>query len=268
MGGYYLKLRNNIILDSDLQLAEKEIHNLFGECIPISQSNVKAVSFIDAVRVKSNTRNGDIIGYLVSSPVVPIHRCAILLSFIQEIWCEGKECGLNDGTYTIIDDTTCVIPMMAMSEFLFYTKQQDVATAVCIVRTLANHDKGNKDILSAINRAKTSAPHIHSFHTYKAKFFPRFVHSLIVSNYDVRKEQISVCDCFVGSGTTLIESALLGHKSVGIDIDELSCFISEVKSAALNMTSNDIYNSAGNVGLFANKSDVRYSSGQKREAFL
>ena len=101
MGGYYLKLRNNIILDSDLQLAEKEIHNLFGECIPISQSNVKAVSFIDAVRVKSNTRNGDIIGYLVSSPVVPIHRCAILLSFIQEIWCEGKECGLNDGTYTI-----------------------------------------------------------------------------------------------------------------------------------------------------------------------
>lgn len=257
---FYLKLRNNIYIDSDLQLAEKEVSNLFRKYSPITKSTLSSVSFIDQIHVVSNSRKGDTIGYLVSEPNVPIQRCAILLSFIQEIWCDRvKSDILSNGTFCIVGNSVCIIPMMSMSEFLFYTTSPDEATANKIVKYLATLEDCGKSITAAVHRANTSTPHLHSFHTYKAKFFPRFVHSLIVSNYDVRKEHINVCDSFVGSGTTLIESALMGHESIGIDIDALSCFISKVKSAALNINLSDISNTEICSDLNLLKTNIHYT---------
>jgi hypothetical protein len=44
-----------------------------------------------------------------------------------------------------------------------------------------------------------------------------------------------VLDCFAGSGTALLEAALLGAIPVGVDIDPLSALISRVKLSALSL---------------------------------
>ena len=39
-----------------------------------------------------------------------------------------------------------------------------------------------------------------------------------------------IIDPFVGSGTTLVQAAELGINSIGIDISEFNCMISEIKT--------------------------------------
>ena len=255
---YYLKLRNNILLESDLQLAERELNNLFSSCSAVYHNTADSVDFIPKEQVLSNTRSEGAIGYIATEPKVSVDKLMVLLSFIQEVWYRGTAPKKTRAFYSM-RSTICAVPLMAMSEFLFFAKKQDSETATNIVTSLAVGSAQSRDIEASINRAKTSAPHIHAFHTYKAKFFPRFVHSLIVANYDVQKEHINVCDCFVGSGTTLVESSLMGHDSVGIDIDALSCFISEVKAAALNMTDSSLVNEVSGFGLFEPQGDNHYT---------
>ena len=75
------------------------------------------------------------------------------------------------------------------------------------------------------SRAKTSA-YSHSYHRYPAKFIPQIVDKL-VSNYT--KINDVVLDPFGGCGTTLVESKLLGRKSVGIDVNPIAKLITQVK---------------------------------------
>lgn len=255
---YFLKLRNNILLESDLQLAERELNNLFSSCSAVSHNTANSVDFIPKQHVLSYTKKDGIIGYVATEPKVSVDKLMVLLSFIQEVWYCGDKPKTTRAFYSV-GSAICAVPLMAMSEFLFFANKQDSETAQSIVKSLAIGSAQRKDIEKSLGRAKTSAPHIHSFHTYKAKFFPRFVHSLIVANYDVRKEHINVCDCFVGSGTTLVESSLMGHDSIGIDIDALSCFISEVKAAALDMDNATLVKSVSGVGLFEPQGDNHYT---------
>ncbi len=231
----FLKLRNNIVLESDLQLAEREIQSLFAQCRPINNDTINLIKFIPKRFIVSHSKKDGVIGYIVSGCKVKFEKIIKLLSFVQEVWSSTELCD-SDVCYSVHNcGAYCYIPTMTMSEILFYTKNPGVETAEKVVKTLALVEDGNKEVDTAINRVKTSAPHIHSFHTYKAKFFPRFVRSLIVSNIDNERDEIKICDPFVGSGTTLIESALMGYKSIGIDIDALSCFISQVKSSAIDL---------------------------------
>lgn len=230
----YLKLRNNIVLESDLQLAEREIRALFADCKPIDINTTNLIQHIPQRVINSHTRRNGTIGYIVSGCKINFEQVINLLSFIQEIWSDTKLWDVERHYSVHTTDGYCYIPTMAMSEILFCTKTPSVETAELIIKALALVENNNKEINKAINRVKTSAPHIHSFHTYKAKFFPRFVRSLIVSNINRSVKDITICDPFVGSGTTLIESALMGYKSIGIDIDALSCFISQVKSSAID----------------------------------
>lgn len=77
-------------------------------------------------------------------------------------------------------------------------------------------------------------PLTHGFHKYPGKFIPQ-IPEWAISNYLNDEKQI-VLDPFVGSGTSLVESTVLGHDSFGIDIDPLSCLISKVKSTPLDPT--------------------------------
>ena len=253
----FLKLRNNIVLESDLQLAEREIQSLFDECRQVHSDSVATISAIPPQHLLSNTKQDGVIGYLVKRPRLPFSRIAQLLSFTQEIWTDNPVDCATEKYCVRVDNLYCIVPVMAMSEILFYTKTPSIITAQNIIYYLANNTNADADIKKAIGRAKTSASHVHSFHTYKAKFFPRFVHSLIVSNCDITKRDLNVCDPFVGSGTTLIESALMGYRSYGIDIDALSCFISEIKCKALEMDSSEI-NQGVDEGLFHKKGDNHY----------
>lgn len=236
----YLKLRNNIFLEGDIQLAKREIKHLFSEVEEVSIANLGVIpEFVDEQSKISNIRKGEIIGYVVGGAKVSITRLTKLLSFIQEIWCN-----INDAEASAFSvstgNSTCIIPMMAMSEFLSFMPIISESSTTEIINCLANVGTPTKNALQSISRVNTSSPHVHSFHKYKAKFFPRFVRSLIISNLDLNKKDLTICDPYVGSGTTLVESSLLGYKSFGFDIDPLSCFISEIKSKALDVKVTDL----------------------------
>lgn len=77
----------------------------------------------------------------------------------------------------------------------------------------------------------------HPLHKYKAKFFPRMARAL--ANYTTPGAG-AVLDPFVGSGTLLLESALMGVPSAGLDIDPLSACISEAKVDALHVETAEL----------------------------
>lgn len=73
----------------------------------------------------------------------------------------------------------------------------------------------------------------HNYHRYPAKFIPQIVERLIAQY--ARRDSI-VCDPFGGCGTTLVESKILGRRSVGFDINPVAKLITEAKIEAINPT--------------------------------
>ena len=75
-------------------------------------------------------------------------------------------------------------------------------------------------------RESERTKHVHRLHPYLGKFVPQLVEIFL------RKfEPVTVCDPFAGSGTTLVEAAVLGIDAVGCDISAFNCLISRVKTA-------------------------------------
>jgi tRNA G10 N-methylase Trm11 len=68
----------------------------------------------------------------------------------------------------------------------------------------------------------------HGWHRYIGRFPPQLIRTLI-NHFGVKPGEI-ICDPFAGSGTTLVESRLLGSKAIGIEICPLSSTISRAKS--------------------------------------
>lgn len=77
-----------------------------------------------------------------------------------------------------------------------------------------------------VGRSETTA-FTHDYHRYPAKFIPHIVRKLI-QDYAPDGKQV-VCDPFGGCGTTLVEAKLLGHKSVGFDINPIAKLITQTK---------------------------------------
>ena len=71
----------------------------------------------------------------------------------------------------------------------------------------------------------------HKFHRYPGKFIPH-IPRWAVSKYLDKKSGL-VFDPFCGSGTTLVESMLLGHSAYGMDIDPIAQLISKVKTTPI-----------------------------------
>ena len=78
--------------------------------------------------------------------------------------------------------------------------------------------------------SKDQRAYTHGIHKYPAKFFPELPR-WIISRFSERGDLI--LDPFMGSGTTNLEAALLGRKSIGVDIDPFSRFIAKVKTTPL-----------------------------------
>jgi hypothetical protein len=76
-------------------------------------------------------------------------------------------------------------------------------------------------------RAKTTYL-THGLHPYPAKYIPQIPHTLISA---LSHPGETVADIFCGSGTTLVESMILGRHSIGIDANPLACLISQSKTA-------------------------------------
>jgi hypothetical protein len=71
----------------------------------------------------------------------------------------------------------------------------------------------------------------HGIHPYPAKFIPQIPRSLIAALYP--NDGTAVLDPFCGSGTTLVEAAIRGVPSIGVDLHPLACLISKVKVTPL-----------------------------------
>jgi hypothetical protein len=70
----------------------------------------------------------------------------------------------------------------------------------------------------------------HAFYRYPARFSPQFARAAIeafTSPGDV------VLDPFMGGATTLVEARALGRIGIGLDINELSCFVARAKTTPL-----------------------------------
>lgn len=99
----------------------------------------------------------------------------------------------------------------------------------------------------------------HGYHPYAAKYIPQIPYRL-VSKFTKKNEL--VLDNFMGSGTTLVESKVLGRNAIGIDVNPLACLISKVKTTTIQKSTlveiskilillkEDIINLRGNTVLF------------------
>lgn len=72
----------------------------------------------------------------------------------------------------------------------------------------------------------------HGIHEYRGKFFPQLVRALL--NWAGVRPGSLIADTMCGSGTTILEAALLGCRGVGLDLNPLSVFISQTKCEMLN----------------------------------
>lgn len=81
-----------------------------------------------------------------------------------------------------------------------------------------------------VGRSQTTA-FTHDYHRYPAKFIPQIVRKLI-KDYAPNNTQV-VCDPFGGCGTTLVEAKLLGHKSIGFDINPIAKLITQTKTTPI-----------------------------------
>ena len=78
----------------------------------------------------------------------------------------------------------------------------------------------------------------HGIHEYRGKFFPQLVRALI--NISKTTDNGVVADPMCGSGTTILESVLAGHPTIGIDLNPLSAFMSRTKVETLKIAPEEL----------------------------
>lgn len=72
---------------------------------------------------------------------------------------------------------------------------------------------------------------IHQLHPYFAKYHSELPRRIIQS---MTKVNDVVLDPFCGSGTTLVESSLIGRNAIGIDMNPIACLMSNVKTSIIS----------------------------------
>ncbi|MFH1427744.1 MAG: transcriptional repressor LexA [Patescibacteria group bacterium] len=129
------------------------------------------------------------------------------------------------------------------SLFPFYRKEVEVRGIVIkiiknfegqIEKEKTSDEKYNRRIdYSWDFRGEKTKSYTHGLHTYPAMFIPQVARRLLQT---YSKEGDTVCDIFCGSGTTLVESRLLGRNSYGIDLNPLAIFLAKVKTIEISQT--------------------------------
>jgi tRNA G10 N-methylase Trm11 len=230
---HILKLRANINLAGDVALAERELSHYYGRIVPIdNESTVAQELSLDLRLLLSNGRQDSFVGFLAYEPLKPLHTIVSRVGNIQEIWVKSDEVELPYATWWRSTDSewSCAVPSMAYGEL-----GNSGETIESLVGDLSAGTNMKRRHLKS-----SAAPHVHGLHRYKAKYFPRFARTLVSSVIESGDSSGPILDPFVGSGTTLVESSLLGVESLGVDIDPLSVLISRAKLELMRTSVGDL----------------------------
>jgi len=240
----FLKLRANIELDGDVSIAEREVNFFCKKYFEVQKETIDKAQEkfkLSTINFLSNTRKNNVIGFIGFLQEQDINSILIKTSFIQEVWVENlfeseKELSKKPFCELSTDKYFCLVPLFPMAEFLTYFKRSEIQQSdIKLIASHLSNNLCNAEIEKLVTKSSTSTPHAHGLHKYKAKFFPRLIRTFLVTE-SANKDNLVVLDPFVGSGTALLESSFLGYQSIGVDIDKLSCLISESKVSLLNTT--------------------------------
>lgn len=249
-----LKLRHNIELESDLQLAELEINRLLGYPEPLDRSALNAWianGTLQSVDLQYCRSNG-VVAYKVQVERLNLRHLFRKLSFAElvigikllplkyrdEIVQELKNVPRAFMRYQISGDKVYfrLIPFNTAAEWSDVIAKRATSpneAVKALERTLTLVLEGNLpnhfDMLPerALSAKLTTGHLFHGLHVYKAKFFPRMVRALL--NAYAPHLDAYVLDPYAGSGTALTEASIMGMPSAGIDIDPLSVLIANAK---------------------------------------
>lgn len=265
----WLKLRRNITMDGDLQLARLELEAFLSDV-----KDVHTLVSDDFRDMNLHVRDGQQ-GYSARTEITLLPALIRRLTFIQRIYVIADDTPqardiLHEVsaviTYRIKDDQLYMeaIPHYALFEYaeVIARKAKSISSVRQQLELLLDGllgrklDKNAQSIVEMVMSAQiTTAPLSHGIHYYKAKFFPRMARSMLnilSANRDL--SSLSVLDPFVGSGTTLLEASQLGMHNTGVDIDPLSVLISQAKLGILKLDCDNFETEVASIHRQINKS--------------
>lgn len=273
---FVLKLRRNIALEGDLVLARMELEALTG----CPMEDVRDMGELVALRPELRALHGlpalDACcrpdgqhGYLLRGPVTLLRTLIARASFLQAIYCvPARVARAGQLARQLTHELGPVVRMFSMEGVsLLYAVPHYLLLELSAViarnaRSVAGvrsemallisallgetDDVSARRLVEAALTTRTTTSHLaHDLHYYKAKFFPRMARALVnVCAERAGSGAHRVLDNFAGSGTTLLESAMLGMPSVGIDLDPLSVLISRAKLDTLAVAGNALLEEA------------------------
>ena len=245
----FFKLRNNIPLEGDVELARRELSALTRTTVePIDAEALHALGGQGWLLPKDVAihREGTV-GFRCLADAPDLARLFWRLSFCEQALAIAPTADASVfrslparlTRVQIVNGRACVvfIPFNAVAEWSDVVarraKSQRDATALLdflvdalVAPTPAELSQNVRTIVCA---KQTTGHLFHGLHVYKAKFFPRMARAFINLC-----EGATVLDPFAGSGTALVEAAVMGAPSIGVDIDPLSVAIAQAKAQLLS----------------------------------
>ena len=241
-------IRHNTTLGGDLQLAIRELGALAGQpgrVIATREALQSALSGLHVAMIPVLRSGGNAIA--LTWPVLDLQTINRLLrqsAFLQELfvlpqdptdlqrfdeWClaPAQQVTSLEGSLLVALSWGYIIESEGVlhSPRLTGRIQATIDLLLEPYRTLRS-SSGSRQLRHA---RKTTLSLSHELHIYKAKFFPRMVRALL--NIFGTATRCQIVDPYCGSGTALLEAALLGHDSLGVDIDPICQMIARTKVA-------------------------------------
>lgn len=246
----FFKLRNNIALDGDLELARREIQALISHPVePTTTEHLQTWLHRRWILPKDTTLHREgIVGYVCIAETTDFLKLFWRLSFCEQVFVVAPDTPAVQQALSRLPQVltrvrtvegriaAMFIPFNAIAEWSDVIARrakspQEVSAALSylceslVKETPVDLPLNLRGILSA---KQTTGQLFHGLHVYKAKFFPRMARAFLNLCGG-----ISMLDPFAGSGTALVEASVMGLPAMGVDIDPLSVAIARAKAQLL-----------------------------------
>lgn len=127
---------------------------------------------------------------------------------------------------------------------------------------MTTQTKFEEGVLESLHSLKHIKGYTHNFYRYPARMLPELAHDIII-NYSLPGD--IVLDPFMGGGTSVIESIAIGRRVIGIDINSLATFVTDVKTTPLSIKDeNTIYQWGKNLDFSELKVDELITKNEPR----